>query len=177
MQYISISDDAKMIVTSEAGEKNLQVWSCDLSSKTITKGPVLSMARSPLALECKVCTNEQNGPVVLALSKSGVAYIWNLKVTSQEEVTPAKITVNSNKTESDNQNSSSGKKSSTSIMTARLHAVEEKRIIALVAYGSTVYLQISMVNVSNPGDDIVITARDESGIYKGNGISAGEGGF
>ncbi|KAL1169218.1 hypothetical protein V6Z11_A05G133000 [Gossypium hirsutum] len=51
VQYISISNDAKTIVTSGFGETNLQVWSCDLSSKTLSGGSVISMPRPPLAFE------------------------------------------------------------------------------------------------------------------------------
>ncbi|KAF5931495.1 hypothetical protein HYC85_027666 [Camellia sinensis] len=177
VQHISISDDAKTIVTSGPGEKHLQVWKCDLSTGVISKGPILSMRHPPIAFECKNSTNGEDVLVVLSVSESGVAYVWNLKSISEEEISPVKVTVKASKGEMDLQNS--GKKSRFSIMAARLHAVEnDGRVTALIAYGSTDSPQFSFLDISNPAEDIVITAGDEtkktsSETIQENGVVAG----
>ncbi|THG06221.1 hypothetical protein TEA_019806 [Camellia sinensis var. sinensis] len=179
VQHISISDVAKTIVTSGPGEKHLQVWKCDLSTGVISKGPILSMRHPPIAFECKNSTNGEDVLVVLSVSESGVAHVWNLKSISEEEISPVKVTVKASKGEMDLQNS--GKKSRFSIMAARLHAVEnDGRVTALIAYGSTDSPQFSFLDISNPVEDIVITAGDEtkktsSETIQENGVVAGIG--
>ena len=81
VQSIWISNDANTIVTSGFGEKHLQVWNCDLNRKTVSKGPVLSMKHPPVVFECKHGWNEDDGLVILSVSSSGIAYLWNLKTT------------------------------------------------------------------------------------------------
>ncbi|TXG69237.1 hypothetical protein EZV62_004172 [Acer yangbiense] len=172
---ISISDDAKTIVTSGSGEKHLQVWRCDFNSKTSSGGPVLSMRHPPLAIECKKGCNEES--VILALSESGVAYVWHLKNDSQgEEINPAKITVKANKADVDQQNSVNMKKSRTAIFAARLNAVEtDGRVIALIGYGSIDSPQFSLVNIGIPGENIVIAAGDAADDVQENGLPTGKG--
>ncbi|KAL5758169.1 hypothetical protein ACOSP7_020780 [Xanthoceras sorbifolium] len=177
VQCISISDDAKTICTSGSGEKYLQVWRCDLSSKTLSSGPVLSMRHPPLAIDCKKSCNEESGAVILALSESGVAYVWHLKNVSQdEEINPAKITVKASKADVDQQNSANVKKSRTSIIAARLNAVEtDGQVTALISYGAIDSPQFSLVNISIPGEDIVIAAGDAADTVQENGLPAGKG--
>ncbi|KDO52885.1 hypothetical protein CISIN_1g036605mg, partial [Citrus sinensis] len=125
LQYVSASDGAKIIITAGYGEKHLQVWRCDISSKTVNKGPALSMRHSPVAIDCKNSPNGEDGTVILAVAESGVAYSWDLKTVSQDEKTnPAKITVKLKKADADQQNSVNVKKSRTSIIAARLNDLE-----------------------------------------------------
>ncbi|XWS20392.1 hypothetical protein CRYUN_Cryun31cG0097200 [Craigia yunnanensis] len=163
VQYISMSNDAKTIVTSGFGETNLQVWSCDLSSKTVSGGSVISMPRPPLAFECKNNGSEDGGCVILAVSKSGIAYVWNLETISQDNVKPTKITVKADKAEGDQQKSASSRKSYTSLISARLHASGMgQEVVALIAYGPLDCPQFRLVNVSKTGEDIVINAVDQT---------------
>lgn len=172
MQRVSITHEAKAIVTSGSDEKHLQVWKCDLSSGAVSKGPVLSMRHPSLAFECNNGANGEDGLVVLSVSESGVADMWNLKTITEEEVTPTKVTVRASKGDMDLQNS--GIASRLLIMAARLHHLDtEGRVTALIVYGSPECPRFSLVDVSNPGEDIVITADDEtkktSEIVQGNG--------
>ncbi|PSS17879.1 WD repeat-containing protein [Actinidia chinensis var. chinensis] len=176
-QHISISDDAKTIVTSGVGEKHLQVWKCDLSNGAVSKGPVLSMRHHPLAFECKSGANGEDSLVILSVSKSGVAYVWNLKASSEEEVIPTKVTVKASKGKMEVQNS--GSDGRLPVMAARLHALgSDGQVTVLVAYGSADCPQFSFLDISNPSEDIVITAGAEmekigSKTVQENGVLAG----
>lgn len=177
MQFVSISNNAKTVVTSGFGEKTIQLWKCDLSSKSVSGGPVLSMRHPPLAFECKnIGEEKEDGSVVLAISEAGVVYVWNMKIISQGEITPTRITVKGNKTETGHQEGKSAKKSRTSVFAARLHALEdEKQLRALIAYGSINSPRFSLVDISNSGENIVVTAKDETGTVLENGILAEKG--
>ncbi|KAG8494765.1 hypothetical protein CXB51_012586 [Gossypium anomalum] len=172
VQYISISNDAKTIVTSGFRETNLQVWSCDLSSKTLSGGSVISMPRPPLAFECKNSGSDEDGSVILALSESGIAYVWNLDTVSQDDVEPTKITVKLDKAEGDQQKSAGSRKSRIPVISARLHATGmDQEVVALIAYGPLDSPQFSLVNVSKAGESIVINAVDQTETIQENGTS------
>ncbi|XP_022714498.1 uncharacterized protein LOC111274112 [Durio zibethinus] len=163
VQYMSMSNDGKTIVTSGFGEKNLQVWSCDFSSKIVSGGSVISMPHPPLAFECKNNGSEDGGCVILAVSESGITYIWNLETISQDDVKPTKITVKPDKAERNQQMSASSRKSRTSIISARLHAPGMgQQVVALIAYGPLDSPQFSLVNVCKTGENIVINAVDQT---------------
>ncbi|KAJ0075405.1 hypothetical protein Patl1_34455 [Pistacia atlantica] len=152
VQYLCISDDAKTIVTSGSGEKHLQVWNCDFSSKSASSGPGLLMRHPPLAIQCKNSTNDED-----------------------EEINPTKITVKATKGDADLQNSVNVKKSRTSIIAARLTAVEaDGQVTALISYGSIDSPQFSLVKISNPGENIVITDGDATETIRENGIPTGQ---
>lgn len=172
VQYISIANNAKSIITSDFREKNLQIWRCDLSSKSVSSGPVLPMRRTPLAFECKSTGEEkEDGLVVLAVSESGVCYVWNLNTISEDEVNPTKITVKGNNTETEKLKGESAKKSRTSIFAAKLHDLEDdKQMTAVIAYGSIDSPQFSIVNIINSGENIVVNAVGETETARENGI-------
>ncbi|XVF86509.1 hypothetical protein PTKIN_Ptkin18bG0046600 [Pterospermum kingtungense] len=178
LQLICMSNDAKTVVTSGFGETNLQIWSCDLSSKIVSGGYFISMPRPPLAFECKNNGREDGGCVILAVSKSGIAYVWNLETISQENVKPTKITVKADKAEGDQQNTASARKSHTSIISARLHPpCLGQDVVVLVAYGPLDCPQFSLVNVSKAGENIAINAVDqtETGPIQENGVALVKG--
>ncbi|GKV35810.1 hypothetical protein SLEP1_g44022 [Rubroshorea leprosula] len=162
VQYMSISDDARAIVTAGLGEKHLKLWYCDLSSKTVVSGPVLYMKQPPLALACQNNSNDVGGFVILAISESGVAYVWNLETSSEDEARPTKITVKANKAGREQEKSANSKKSRASIISARLLTNSTgKGVSACIAYGLLDSPQFSVVNVSKMGEDVVIIAGDE----------------
>lgn len=177
LQYVSASDGAKTIITVGYGEKHLQVWRCDINSKTVNKGPALSMQHSPIAIDCKNSPNGEDGTVILAVAESGVAYSWNLKTVSQGEKTnPTKITVKLKKADADQQNSVNVKKSRTSIIAARLNDLEaDGQVTAVIGYGSIDTPQFSFVDISNPGENMVISAGDTSETVQENGVPAAKG--
>lgn len=177
VQRVSISHEAKAIVTFGSGEKHLQVWKCDLSTGAVSKGPVLSMRHPPFEFECKNGANVEDGLVVLSVSESGVAYVWNLKAITEEEVTPTKVTVKAGKGDTDLQNS--GSASRLSIMAARLHSLDtDGQVTALIAYGLPDHPRFSLLDISNPAEDIVVIADDEtkktSETVEGNGVHEGD---
>lgn len=177
VQYISVSDGAKTIITAGYGEKHLQVWKCDISSKTVNKGPALSMRHSPIAIECKNSPNGEDAAVILAVAESGVAYSWNLKAVSEdEEMNPTKITVKLKKADADQQNLVNVKKSRTSIIAARLNDLEaDGQVTAVIGYGSVDNPQFSFVDISNTGENIMISAGDTSETVQENGVPAAKG--
>ena len=48
VEHISISSDAKNLVTSDFKGKHLQVWKCDLNSGSLCRGPTLPIRHPPL---------------------------------------------------------------------------------------------------------------------------------
>ncbi|XP_042512847.1 WD repeat-containing protein 43-like isoform X2 [Macadamia integrifolia] len=161
VQYIAISDGAKAIVTSRFSEKQLQVWECDSSTKTITAGSILSMRHPPFVLDCQNSCNNRDGLVILSVSESGIAHIWELKNLSQEEANPTKIRVKSVKAEENQQKSGSAKKGRIPIIAARLQDLGKDGLVSvLIAYGSTDHPQFNLLDITNIGEDIVITAKD-----------------
>ncbi|KAF2323259.1 hypothetical protein GH714_034362 [Hevea brasiliensis] len=171
VQYISVANNAKTIITSGFGEKNLYIWKCDLSSKSVSRGPVLSMRHPPLAFECKNRGEEKDGLVVLAVSEAGIACVWNFETMSQDEVNPTKIKAKGNKTETNQQKGENSKKSRTSILAARLHDLEdEKQLTATIAYDLIDSPQFSIVNINNSGGNIVVSAAEKTETAGENGI-------
>ena len=79
MQHISILDDKNIIITSGAGDKNLQVWKNESSSETVTTGHNLSMRPPPLATKCK--NGDGDDLFVLSVSESGIGYVWNVETS------------------------------------------------------------------------------------------------
>ncbi|KAK7282415.1 hypothetical protein RIF29_11161 [Crotalaria pallida] len=157
VQNVSISSDAKALVTSDFESKNLKVWRCNLNSGTVISGPTLCMRHSPLVFECHHGCNEEDDLAVVAVSGSGAACIWNLSLSSEDEIRPTKITVKINK-----QNNESSKKTHSSIIASRLQPFgEDKQMKALVAYGSVDHPQFTIFNISNSGENIVLNAGDE----------------
>ena len=183
MQSIWISNDAGAIVTSGFTEKNLQVWNCDLNSRTVSKGPVISMKHPPLVFECKHGWNGDDGLVILSVSGSGIAYLWNLKTASTKEYNPTRIMVKTKEAEMDQQHSKSTKKSRISIINARVNTIQsDGRVTVIIGYGSINSPQFKLLEISNPGEDIVVAATNnivkavaeagrENGVLEGKGAT------
>ncbi|XP_031377519.1 WD repeat-containing protein 43 isoform X2 [Punica granatum] len=106
---VSVSDDAKSIVTSGRKNKYLQVWRCDAS-----------------------CT----------LGK------------------PTKIKVKANAAETTVENRETAEKNLSSIIAAKFHLEVDESMAVLIAHGSDDSPQFNLVNVSNIGDNITVTAAD-----------------
>lgn len=135
------------------------------------------MRHPPIAIECKNSSSEEGGAVIVAVSESGVAYVWKLNSISQdEEMNPTKITVKVNQADADQQNSVNVKKTRTSIIAARFNDLEaDGQMAVLTSYGAIDTPQFSLVNISKPGEDIVIAAGDATVTVREDGIPAGEG--
>ncbi|KAM7480376.1 hypothetical protein LguiA_028589 [Lonicera macranthoides] len=179
VQYISTSDDTKVVVTSGFGERDLQVWKCGLDTKSVSKEAVLSMRHPPVAIECKNGCNGEDSSIVLSVSEVGVAYIWNL-MTSLKEIDPTTITVNAKKAETDLYSSGKSRKGRTSIVAARLNDIEtDGQVKVLIAYGSIDSPHFGLVDITRPGEDIVIAAGEETvktvTAVQENGVHAGKG--
>ncbi|CAH1442569.1 unnamed protein product [Lactuca virosa] len=161
VNHMFMLDDTNTIITSVFGDKNLHVW------KNGSSGPVLSMRHPPLAIECKNGCNE-DVLVVLSVSESGIAYIWNLKISSTENVVPTKIKVEGSKSETDPNASGKKKKNKASILAARLNSIDgDDRVTVLVVYGSINSPQFTLLDVTSPGEDIVIDDIQENGLIDG----------
>ena len=165
-----MSDGANTLVTLGSGDKHLKVWTLGKDAGTSTLGPALSMKHAPLSFQCKNGCNGESGAVVLAISKSG-AYVWHLKTQSEEEVSPSKITCKVNEDETALQSTGNARKSRVSIIAARLQDLDaEKKMKALISYGSTDHPQFTLVDITIPGEDIVINAEEANSILE-NGIT------
>ncbi|XP_062089806.1 uncharacterized protein LOC133796347 isoform X2 [Humulus lupulus] len=172
VQFASISDDASALVTSGSRDKHLQVWSLDKNSGTVSRGSVLSMKHTPLSFQCKDGCNGKSSTVVLAVSKSGVAYVWHLNSLLEEEVNPIKVTCKVNEDEKALQNSESVKNGRVSIFAARLQSLDAtKDMKALIAFGSIDHPQFSLVDISKSGQDVVINASDETTSILEDGVA------
>lgn len=163
-------EDTKVIITSDLNDKNLKVWKNDSSTETVTSGPVLSMRHPPLAIECKNGNNE-DGLVVLSVSELGIAYIWNLKTLSEGDIVPTKIKVEASKSENDlNASGKKTKKHHNSILAARLNSIDgDDQVTVCIAYGSLNSPQFALVEVTSPGDDIVVDATGDIQEHDGKG--------
>ncbi|KAL3008417.1 hypothetical protein AAZX31_07G030800 [Glycine max] len=162
VQLISISSDAKNLVTSDFEGKHLQVWKCDLNSGNVGRGPTLPIRHPPLILDCHSGCNKED-VVVLAVTGRGSAYTWNLNASSEDQIQPTKLTTKTKIVETEKENGVSSKKRHASIIASRLQPVEEdKQIKALVTYGSVDHPQFSVLNISNSGENIVLYVGDET---------------
>lgn len=138
----------------------------------MSSGPTLPMRHAPLLLECHHGCNEDDDLVVLAVSGSGAAYIWNLNASSEDEIRPTKITVKTTNKE----NSESSKKKRASIIASRLQPLgDDKQIKALVTYGSIDHPQFSFISVSNSGENIVLNVVDETDSVQQQDSPSGKG--
>lgn len=139
----------------------------------------LSMKNPPIMLECRNSFKD-DGLVILSVSEGGVAYIWDLMTISQADVTPSRIVVKSVEAEIDQQKSA--KKNRIPIIAARLHDLnKDGQISVIVAYGSPSVPQFNLLEITDPGEEVVITAKNETsgpGVVVGpqeNGNSRAEG--
>lgn len=162
MRHISVSDDAKAVITSDFDKKHLQMWKCEWSTAIVNTGPILFMKSHPLNVECKKGFSAEDGVVVLSVSVSGVAYIWNFNMSSDDEVKPTKISVQKTANEL---HSTPGKarKNRASIFAAKVHALSsDDQVTVLVAYGSINFPKFSFLDIPRTGDDVVITAGEDA---------------
>ncbi|WOH09834.1 hypothetical protein DCAR_0729293 [Daucus carota subsp. sativus] len=162
VRHISISDDAKAIITSNVDEKHLQVWKCGLSTGTVNPGTILFMKSHPLNVECKKGFSAEDGVVVLSVSVSGPTYIWNLNTSSDNEVKPTKISVQKTANEV-NGTPGKSRKNRALIVAARIHALNsDGQVTVLVAYGSINSPKFSFLDIPRTGEDVVITAGEDT---------------
>ncbi|KAI3737585.1 hypothetical protein L2E82_27592 [Cichorium intybus] len=167
VKHMSMLDDKNIIITSNFGDKNLHIWKNESNNENVTSGPVLSMRHPPLAIECKNGCNEDD-LVVLSVSESGIAYIWNLKISSTENVNPTKIKVEGSKSETDPNVSGKKKKHHSCILSARLNSIDgDDRVSVLIVYGSINSPKFNLVDVTSPGEDIVLDDVQENGVNDG----------
>lgn len=132
------------------------------------------MKHVPLSFQCKDGCNGEPGAVVLAVSKSGVTYVWHLKSTQleEEEANPTEITCKVNEDETALQNSGSVKKRRASIIAARLQDFDaSKHMRALVSYASIDHPRFSLFNAIKPGEDAITDALEEIKSISKNGVA------
>lgn len=171
MKLVSISDDAKAIITSEFGAKHLQVWWCDMSARKLSRGPVLSMKHPPFVSECKNISNEEDSIVVLSVSVSGVAYVWRLKILSEDEVSPNKVTVKANDAQSAEENHGSAKKNRISVIASRIDGSGDNEVSVLVTHGSMDQPQLSLFNIGYSVKEDLNTAHEKKTLQQNDDFS------
>lgn len=161
-QRIWLSNDAQFAVTTGFGEKQLQMWKLDFGKRAADYGHVVSMKHPPLMAECKNNCEGEDGMVVLAISENGVCYVWNFESVTDEVAKPIKITVKASKGETDERVGRT-KKNLVPVIAARLHALDrDADLRALIAYGSVESPEFTSVDISSPGEDIVIAAGNKT---------------
>ncbi|KAG9459712.1 hypothetical protein H6P81_004220 [Aristolochia fimbriata] len=153
--FIALSDAGKFVVSSR--EKQLQVWALDKNGEDSNFRTVLSMKKAPVTLACRSYDNEE-GLAVVSVSSNGIAYIWNLRTTKEEEVNPTKIMGKHARTDSDKQKDS--RKIDVPVIAARFHDVEGA-LSVLVVYGSSVNPQFDLFEVTSPGSKIFLSAPEK----------------
>ncbi|PWA97658.1 small-subunit processome, Utp12 [Artemisia annua] len=167
VQHISMLDDKNIIITSGAGDKNLQVWKYGSSSETVTTGPILSMRHPPLAIECK--NGDGDILFVLSVSESGIGYVWKVETSSEENIVPTKIKVEAAKSASDLIGSEKTKKRHVSILAANLNPIGgDDQVSVGIVYGSLNSPQFTSVDFASPGEDVNIRVNiQEIGVNDG----------
>ncbi|MCD9560381.1 hypothetical protein HAX54_019007 [Datura stramonium] len=159
-QRIWLSNDAQFAVTAGFGEKQLQVWKLDFRKRAADYGHVVSMKHPPVMVECRNSCKGEDDIVVLAISEKGFCYIWNFESVTDEVAKPIKITVKSSKGEADERTGRA--KKNLPVIAARLHALDgDAHLRASIAYGSVESPEFTSVDISSPGEDIVIAAGDQ----------------
>lgn len=171
MKIVSISDDAKAIITSELGAKHLQVWWCDMSAGKLSRGPVLSMKHPPFVSECRNICNEEDNIVVLSVSVSGVAYLWKLKFLSEDEAGPTKLTVKGNDFQSAEENHGSAKKNRISVIASRIQGLRDNEVSILVTHGSMDLPQHSVLNIGYSAKEDTDTAHEKKTLQQNDDSS------
>lgn len=161
-QHIWLSDDAQFAVTAGFGEKQLQVWKLDFGKRAADYGHVVSMKHPPVMVECRNNCKGEDCMVILATSEKGVCYVWNFESITDEAAKPIKITVKSSKGETD-ERAGRARRNLVPVIAARLHALDrDAHLRALIAYGSVDTPEFTSVDISSPGEDIVIAAGDQT---------------
>ncbi|KAK6795489.1 hypothetical protein RDI58_008942 [Solanum bulbocastanum] len=161
-QHIWLSNDAQCAVTAGFGEKQLQVWKLDFGKRSAGYGHVVSMKHPPVMVECRNNCKGEDGMVVLATSEKGVCYVWNFESDTDEAAKPIKITVKASKGETD-ERAGRARKNLVPVIAARLHALDrDAHLRALIAYGSVDTPEFTSVDISSPGEDIIIAAGDQT---------------
>ncbi|XP_038899613.1 WD repeat-containing protein 43 [Benincasa hispida] len=171
VKLVSLSDDAKTIITSELGAKHLQVWWCDMSAGKLSRGPVLSMKHPPFVSECRNVSNQEDNVVVLSVSVSGVAYLWKLKILSEDEVSPTKVSVKANDNQSAEENHGSAKKNRVSVIASRINGVGDNEVSVLVTHGSMDLPQHSLFSIGYSVKEDVNTARGNKTLQQNDDCS------
>ncbi|VAH77918.1 unnamed protein product [Triticum turgidum subsp. durum] len=153
IQLMSVSDEAHALVSYTDNNKEVKVWSCDHQNCTVISTVSLAMHTQPKTVECKRSTSYEAGGIVLAVSKKGVAYVWDLQTLSQDQVLPTKISVKK----------SLDKKGRVSIILARLCDAEEDNIIKVhVVFGSLDCLQFKIVVLGENCEGINLVAESDA---------------
>lgn len=161
-QHIWLSNDAQYAVTAGFAEKQLQVWKLDFGKRAADYGHVVSMKHPPVMVECRNNCKGEDGMVVLATSEKGVCYVWNFESITDEAAKPIRITVKASKGETD-ERVRRAKKNLVPVIAARLHALDrDAHLRALIAFGSAESPEFTSVDISSPGEDIVIAAGDQT---------------
>ncbi|XP_044976498.1 uncharacterized WD repeat-containing protein alr2800-like isoform X1 [Hordeum vulgare subsp. vulgare] len=149
IQLMSVSDEARTLVSCTDNNKEVKVWSCDHHNCTIISTVSLVMHTQPKTVECKRSTSYEAGGIVLAVSKKGVAYVWHLQTLTQDEVVPTKISVKK----------SFDKKGRVPIILAKLCDAEEDNTIKVhVVFGSLDCLQFKIIVLGENCEDINLVA-------------------
>ncbi|GLJ14877.1 hypothetical protein SUGI_0242040 [Cryptomeria japonica] len=163
VRVMMFATSGKHIISSAAGERHVAVWKCDGSKESRAAACVLSMEQPAVALDCKAFGDDGEGLSVLAVSESGVAYIWHSE--SVEELTsakPSKVTVSLGK--EDSSISKSLRKSKPCVFAAKLQGIgSDSSLAVLVAYGNLVKPSFERLEVMKKGKDIILSAS-ESGM-------------
>lgn len=138
------------------------MWKLDFGERAADYGQVLSMKHPPIIVECRKNCKGEDGMVVLAISEKGVCNVWNFESVTDEVVKPIKITVKASKGETEKK-TGRAKKNIAPIIAARLHVLDrDAHLRALIAYGSVESPEFTSVDISSPGEDIVIAAVDQA---------------
>ncbi|EMS60323.1 hypothetical protein TRIUR3_26907 [Triticum urartu] len=153
IQLMSVSDEAHTLVSYTDNNKEVKVWSCDHQNCTVVSTVSLAMHTQPKTVECKRSTSSKAGGIVLAVSKKGVAYVWDLQTLSQDEILPTKISVKK----------SLDKKGRVPIILAKLCDVKEDNTIKVhVVFGSLDCLQFKTVVLGENCEDINLVAESDA---------------
>lgn len=158
------TENGKYIISSAAGERHVTMWKCDGSSGTGAAACVLSMEQPAVALDCKTFGEDGEGLSVLAVSETGVAYIWRAQsVQELGLVKPSKIMVSSEEVET--QGTKPKRNSKLCIFAARLQEViSEDSVMVLVAYGNSAKPIFERLKLEKQDRDIILSASQNGAL-------------
>eukprot|EP01018_Ginkgo_biloba_P014729 Gb_29253 [translate_table: standard] len=165
VRAMRFTQNGKHIVSCAAGERHVAVWECGGSKGTGAAAAVLSMEQPAVSLDCKALGEDLEGLRVLAVSETGVAYIWHSQSVEELSMSkPTKITASLARGEASVPKSS--RNSRPCVFAARLQDVGNANSgMVLVAYGSLAKPTFERLQVEKQGGDIILSASENGALF------------
>ncbi|KAH9766007.1 WD REPEATS REGION domain-containing protein [Citrus sinensis] len=159
VRFMTFSDNGKYVLSSAVGERYIALWRTD-GVKKQSASCVLAMEHPAVFMDCRCIDNggvDDAGLYVLAISETGVCYIWYGQNIEELRNTKATKILSS----SEDVNSKSQKSATAAIFAAKLQdIVKPASVHTFVAYGLLLKPSFQKILV-NSGEDINLNCSQD----------------